>query len=282
MKFNEKTKELLLQSLVDEPKSVTVQTIEKLVPDEVLDYICGALEDPTCSADLAELRDIVAPHLVDVGLLLADDDAATLDWLRALMNKLFDAGVIAQRVGGGAGGAIALLDAPVDISADGADERNLFIDREDRAAIVDQAQLQAQSEKYLKRKQLRQEKQMRLDEKKKAASLEALRSLQEEQQKCKFSVCLFVWRKWDLKFVLLGRFVFCLFRSCKIRSNQHHWWFARHQTGELFVACRQGDVGCKRQPNARLRPPVRFGRSQRHWCKCDDLLSLTREQRFLL
>ena len=170
MKYNEKTKQLLCESL---PETT------KLLPEEVIDYLCGALEDPMSSAgdDLLELRDIVAPHLIDVGLL--GSDAAVLSWLKTIVQQLVDAGVVTR-----ASGSTTLLDAPVDISADGTDgERNLFIDREDRLGLVNQEQLAAASEKYLKRKQLRLEKQNRIDEKKKASSLLALRSLQEEQQK---------------------------------------------------------------------------------------------------
>lgn len=169
MKYNEQTKQLLLASLPD---------AAKLLPDEVIDYLCGALEDPMSGAgdDLLELRDIVAPHLLDVGLLA--DEAAALVWLKAIVQQLVSADIVAR-----AGGSNTLLDAPVDISTDAGAERNLFIDRDDRQGLVDQEQLAAASEKYLKRKQLRLEKQNRIDEKKKAASLEALRSLQDEQQK---------------------------------------------------------------------------------------------------
>lgn len=176
MKFNEKTKEILLKSLAHENK--TGVAIESLLPDEVLDYICGALEDPTSLADddLLELRDIIAPHLLDVGLIASD--AAALEWLRVTVGLLVETGIVTR-----ASLNQTLLDAPVELASDAGDERNLFIDRDDRAGLVDQEQLAAASEKYLKRKLLRAEKQGRLDEKKRAASLDALRSLQDEQQK---------------------------------------------------------------------------------------------------
>jgi hypothetical protein len=252
MKYNVLTKEILLRSL---GKSDAVTAV---LPDEVIDYLCAAFEDPNTNDDVHELRDVVAPHLIDVSLLSAAD-AAVLDWLRGVVRQLVDAGVLENRVAGAGAGA-QLLDAPVDIAStmDDADERNLFIDKEDRLGLVDQEQLKEKSEKYLKRKAERQAKQDRLDEKKKAASLEALRSIQEEQQKCKVSlVCDLMRPTRDTHRRVSGQ----------VCAQWHHGWQPRHQARELLAARWQRDTRRQRERHAGIRSAIRSRWPQWNRCK---------------
>jgi ATPase subunit of ABC transporter with duplicated ATPase domains len=144
-----------------------------------------------------DVIEIVSPHLIDTQVVA--DDAACEAALREIAPHKLEQWQSALATGIVGGGAEQLA-APVEVSwffflyfshllfaklselsSDG--ERNLFIDSNVRASMVDDEKLQEAQERYSKRKQFRLERKERMDAKKKEASLAALKFMHEEQAK---------------------------------------------------------------------------------------------------